>query len=155
MTFLFLPIGCWLENSEIDAALDHIDEVVDTATSETINASDLNHGDLVVTEAGILKCRKTPGHASNHLCFLLAGPDMLFSGDHIMQGSTVVINPPDGDKKAYLESIYDLLGESDRIIAPPQGFPMAHPEAVINYMLAPRLAREHKALQALSDQEAR
>ncbi len=113
------------------------------------------HGDLIVTEAGILKCLKTPGHASNHLCFLLAGPDMLFSGDHIMQGSTVVINPPDGDMKAYLESLYDLLGESVRMIAPAHGFLMAHPEAVIDYLITHRLAREHKVFRALSRQEAR
>lgn len=113
------------------------------------------HGDLIVTEAGLLKCLNTPGHASNHVCYLLAGPNLLFSGDHIMQGSTVVINPPDGDMKAYIESLYDLLGESVRIIAPAHGFLMAHPEAVIDYLITHRLAREHKVFKALSEQEAR
>ena len=113
------------------------------------------HGDLIVTEAGILKCLYTPGHASNHICYLLAGPNLLFSGDHIMQGSTVVINPPDGDMKAYIEALYDLLGESVRMIAPAHGFLMAHPEAVIDYLITHRLAREHKVFKALSGQEAR
>jgi glyoxylase-like metal-dependent hydrolase (beta-lactamase superfamily II) len=43
-----------------------------------------------------------PGHASNHLCYLLEEEKTLFTGDHVMQGSTVVINPPDGDMAAYL-----------------------------------------------------
>ena len=44
-----------------------------------------------------LRALHTPGHASNHLCFLLEQERMLFTGDHIMEGSTVVIPPPDGD----------------------------------------------------------
>ena len=123
---------------------------------QTFNPDDEpEHGDLIVTEAGILKCLYTPGHASNHVCYLLAGPNLLFSGDHIMQGSTVVINPPDGDMKAYIEALYDLLGESVRMIAPAHGFLMAHPEAVIDYLITHRLAREHKVFKALSGQEAR
>jgi len=39
----------------------------------------------------------TPGHASNHICFFLEEEKMLFTGDHIMEGSTVVISPPDGN----------------------------------------------------------
>ncbi|MBO6849946.1 MAG: MBL fold metallo-hydrolase, partial [Marinobacter sp.] len=108
------------------------------------------HGDLIVTEAGILKTLHTPGHASNHICYLLLDQQLLFSGDHIMQGSTVVINPPDGDMKAYLEALYDLLAESIRFIAPAHGFLMGHPEAVIDYLITHRLAREHKVTKALA-----
>lgn len=111
------------------------------------------HGDLIVTEAGILKVLSTPGHASNHLCYLLLEQELLFSGDHIMQGSTVVINPPDGDMKAYIDSMYDLLAESVRFIAPAHGFLMGQPAAVIDYLITHRLSREHKvwrALEALS-----
>ena len=108
-----------------------------------------DHGDLIVTEAGILKVLHTPGHASNHICYLLMDQKMLFSGDHIMQGSTVVINPPDGDMKAYLEALYDLLAESIRFIAPAHGFLMGQPEAVIDFLITHRLAREHKVAKAL------
>ncbi|OZB12286.1 MAG: MBL fold metallo-hydrolase [Marinobacter sp. 34-60-7] len=107
------------------------------------------HGDLIVTEAGILKVLHTPGHASNHLCYLLLDQQLLFSGDHIMQGSTVVINPPDGDMKAYIESLYDLLAEDLRFIAPAHGFLMGQPEAVIDYLITHRLSREHKVKRAL------
>jgi len=107
------------------------------------------HGDLIVSEAGILQVIHTPGHASNHLCFLLKDQELLFSGDHIMQGSTVVINPPDGDMKAYVESLYDLLDEPIRFIAPAHGFLMGQPEAVIDYLITHRLSREHKIFRAL------
>ena len=49
-----------------------------------------------------LRALHTPGHASNHLCYLLEEQKLLFTGDHVMQGSTVVISPPDGDMIVYL-----------------------------------------------------
>lgn len=107
------------------------------------------HGDMIATDAGTLKVLHTPGHASNHLCYLLLEQELLFSGDHVMQGSTVVINPPDGDMKAYLESLYDLLDEPVRYIAPAHGFLMGRPEAVIDYLITHRLAREHKVARVL------
>jgi glyoxylase-like metal-dependent hydrolase (beta-lactamase superfamily II) len=109
------------------------------------------HGDLISTDAGTLKVLHTPGHASNHLCFVLLEQELLFSGDHVMQGSTVVINPPDGDMKAYVESLYDLLDEPIRYIAPAHGFLMGHPEAVIDYLITHRLAREHKVARVLKN----
>ena len=105
--------------------------------------------DLIVTEAGTLKAIRTPGHASNHLCYLLLDQQLLFSGDHIMQGSTVVINPPDGDMKAYIDSLYQLLAEPVQFIAPAHGFLMGQSGVVIDYLITHRLAREHKIERAL------
>jgi recombination protein RecT len=50
----------------------------------------------------------TPGHAANHVCLLLLEDGVLFSGDHILNGSTTVIDPPDGNMADYLHSL-DLL----------------------------------------------
>ena len=58
----------------------------------------------------------TPGHASNHLCFLLEEEKTLFTGDHVMQGSTVVINPPDGDMRAYCASMEKVIARNDAIV---------------------------------------
>ncbi len=55
-----------------------------------------------------LKVLHTPGHAANHVCLVLEEDGLLFSGDHILNGSTTVIDPPDGDMNAYLESL-DVL----------------------------------------------
>ena len=96
-----------------------------------------------------LRVIHTPGHASNHLCFLLEQEKLLFTGDHLMQGSTVVINPPDGDMAAYLASLQALLQEDLDHLAPGHGFLIAQPHAVVRRTIAHRLAREAKVLAAL------
>ncbi|MEY2435585.1 MAG: hypothetical protein QOF97_421 [Acidimicrobiaceae bacterium] len=92
----------------------------------------------------------TPGHASNHLCYLLQEERLLFSGDHIMQGSTVVIAPPDGDMAAYLSSLERLKGMRLRAIAPAHGHLIEDPLAVINEYISHRLEREQQVLDALA-----
>ncbi|MEN9472668.1 MAG: hypothetical protein RLZZ495_757 [Pseudomonadota bacterium] len=47
----------------------------------------------------------TPGHAANHVCFLAPDQGILFSGDHILNGSTTVVEPPDGNMGQYLASL--------------------------------------------------
>jgi len=92
----------------------------------------------------------TPGHASNHLCYLLEEEKLLFTGDHIMQGSTVVINPPDGDMGAYLASLRDIAEQEDLDwLAPGHGFLMDQPRLRIERLLEHRMAREEKVLQAM------
>ncbi|MBE0548236.1 MAG: MBL fold metallo-hydrolase, partial [Rubrivivax sp.] len=99
-----------------------------------------------------LRVIHTPGHASNHLCYLLEEERTLFTGDHVMQGSTVVINPPDGDMAAYLQALEALLAEDLQWLAPGHGFLVAEPQAVLRGLIRHRLGREAKvavALQAL------
>jgi glyoxylase-like metal-dependent hydrolase (beta-lactamase superfamily II) len=84
----------------------------------------------------------TPGHAANHLCFELSGEALLFSGDHVMQGSTVVIAPPDGDMAEYLESLSKVRRRSIRRIAPGHGALIEDAAAALDGYLAHRLARE-------------
>lgn len=86
----------------------------------------------------------TPGHASNHLCYRLEEEKTLFTGDHVMQLSTVVINPPDGDMAAYLASLRALCGEDLDWLAPGHGFLMAQPRAAFEKIIAHRLQREAK-----------
>lgn len=57
----------------------------------------LQDGDLLKTDEFCLQAVHTPGHASNHVCYRHEKLGWLFTGDHIMSGSTVVIDPPDGD----------------------------------------------------------
>jgi len=72
---------------------------------------ELRDGDVIEATEFRLRAVHTPGHASNHLCYLLQEERLLFSGDHIMQGSTVVIAPPDGDMAAYLQQLVDLVAQ--------------------------------------------
>ena len=96
-----------------------------------------------------LRAIHTPGHASNHLCYLLEQEKLLFTGDHLMQLSTVVVNPPDGDMAAYLASLRELLAEDLEWLAPGHGFLMARPREVIEAVIAHRLRREAKVVDAL------
>ncbi|HVF76165.1 MAG TPA: MBL fold metallo-hydrolase [Acidimicrobiales bacterium] len=91
----------------------------------------------------------TPGHASNHLCYRLEDERLLFSGDHIMSGSTVVIAPPDGDMAAYfkaLEKVRELRLDG---VAPGHGPFLDDPYAVIDHYLTHRQAREAAIEEAL------
>jgi glyoxylase-like metal-dependent hydrolase (beta-lactamase superfamily II) len=109
----------------------------------------LADGDCV-GEGFSLLARHTPGHASNHLCFELADEALLFSGDHIMQGSTVVITPTDGDMGAYLTSLRLLAQLPLAAIAPAHGHVLDDPAAVIDYYLRHRTEREEHLAEALA-----
>ena len=104
------------------------------STPATASRSTRKLRDGVVIEATEFRLQAihTPGHASNHLCFLLEEERMLFSGDHIMQGSTVVISPPDGNMTDYLESLAKVRALRLRSIAPGHGHLIEEPRAAID-----------------------
>lgn len=119
----------------------------------------LAEGDVLSAGDLPLRAVHTPGHASNHLCYLttVTGPDgsiteVLFSGDHIMGGSTVVIAPPDGDMADYFGSLKRLLGFDPPItvIAPGHGAMMPDPRQVIDGYLHHRRAREEAIASSLA-----
>ncbi len=91
----------------------------------------------------------TPGHASNHICYLLEEEKLLFTGDHVMQQSTVVINPPDGDMAAYIASLRELSERDLEWLAPGHGFLMARPAQAMQGIVAHRLRREAKVVDAM------
>jgi glyoxylase-like metal-dependent hydrolase (beta-lactamase superfamily II) len=109
----------------------------------------LNDGDVVRVDDLSLRAIHTPGHASNHLCYLLEGTGMLFSGDHVMQGSTVVIGPPDGDMKVYLQSLARLQSEPVTRIAPGHGTVIEDAQSEVARLIAHRLQREAKVVERL------
>jgi glyoxylase-like metal-dependent hydrolase (beta-lactamase superfamily II) len=111
---------------------------------------ELRHDDrLPVGDGTTLRVIHTPGHASNHLCFLLEEERILFTGDHIIQGSTVVIDPPDGDMAAYIGSLESLLREPLDYLAPGHGTLMPQPHSAIQALIQHRLRREAKVLASL------
>ena len=110
---------------------------------------ELQHDDVLATSEFTLRAVHTPGHVSNHFCFLLEEERMLFAGDHIMNGSTVVIVPPSGDMKAYIESLQLLLQYPLDFIAPGHGEVMADSRAVVDWLVNHRLKREGKVISGL------
>ena len=111
----------------------------------------LADGSAIEATEFVLRAIHTPGHASNHLCFLLEQERLLFSGDHVMDGSTVVISPPDGDMVLYLQSLERLKAIRPRLrtIAPAHGHLIAAPIERIDGYLAHRAEREAQVLAAL------
>jgi glyoxylase-like metal-dependent hydrolase (beta-lactamase superfamily II) len=108
----------------------------------------LRDGDTV--DCGVFRLRAvhTPGHASNHLCYLLEQQKLIFTGDHIMQGSTVVISPPDGEMATYLKSLERLLALDLDAIAPGHGHVIEKPHDEVRRLIAHRMKREQKVLDA-------
>ena len=90
----------------------------------------------------------TPGHAANHLCLVLLEDGLLFSGDHILNGSTTVVDPPDGNMTAYLDSLDALSTACDahdiEFILPAHGYVLAQASTAIAQLKAHRLKREAK-----------
>ena len=91
----------------------------------------------------------TPGHVSNHVCYLLQETKVLFTGDHILQGTTSVILPPDGSMQDYLKSLSLLRDESIHYLAPGHGGVMDEPMKEIDLLIAHRLKREKKIFERL------
>jgi len=100
-----------------------------------------------------LRALHTPGHASDHLCWLVEERALLLTGDHVMHGSTVVIRPPDGDLHLYLASLARVRDERPpiRLLAPGHGRLMDHVPGVIDALVAHRLGRHETIAAALAD----
>jgi glyoxylase-like metal-dependent hydrolase (beta-lactamase superfamily II) len=112
-------------------------------------ASDAARFELGGEPATTLQVIATPGHASNHVCYLLTQERVLFSGDHLLEGVTPVILAPDGDMAAYLDSLRRLAKMPIGRIAPGHGRVFErHPNA-IELVIAHRERRERKVLDAL------
>ena len=103
-----------------------------------------------------LRVVHTPGHAANHLCLVLEEDGLLFSGDHVLNGSTTVIDPPDGHMGDYLDSLDKLAAACEaggiEFILPAHGHVLGFAHQAITHLKAHRLKREAKiaaAMQAL------
>ena len=121
---------------------------------------------LVLHGGGIthsLRAIHTPGHAANHLCLVLEEDGLLFSGDHVLNGSTTVISPPDGHMGRYLDSLDKLLAacasNAIGLILPAHGYVLGNlpgepfdASEVIRRLKAHRLQREAKIARAMQAQ---
>ena len=112
----------------------------------------IEDGDLFEVPGVTLRAVHTPGHASNHVCFLLEREGWLFTGDHLMSGSTVVILPPDGSMRLYLQSLQRLREMPLTALLPGHGAAMPGAHVEIDRVIAHRLKREGKVIDALRRQ---
>ena len=106
--------------------------------------SSVTHSDSLHT----LQVIYTPGHAANHVCLLLIEDGLLFTGDHVLNGSTTVIDPPDGNMADYMNSLDRLTAACTEhhvhTILPAHGHAMDDAPGAIAHLKAHRLKREAK-----------
>ena len=114
--------------------------------------SNVRHGDLIMGKDFTLEAIATPGHVANHFCYLLREEGQVFTGDHIMGGSTVVIIPPSGDMAEYLASLARLKEYPIKQLMPGHGDVIEDPIGVVDGLIAHRLRREEKVIRMLRAQ---
>jgi len=114
----------------------------------------LGDGDTIDGTEFRLEAMHTPGHAPNHLCFLLDEERVLFTGDHVLNGTTTVVNPArGGDMRQYLASL-ERLRKLKRVarICPGHGDVIEDPKAVLDEYVAHRKLRERQIVKLLGAQ---
>lgn len=110
----------------------------------------LTGGEVLDGDGWTLEAMATPGHASNHMAFVLREERALFSGDHVMGWSTTVVAPPDGDMAAYMASLDAVIVRGFSTIWPTHGAPITEPEPFLRAYRAHRLEREAQILDQLA-----
>ncbi|MGZ8735310.1 MAG: MBL fold metallo-hydrolase, partial [Acidimicrobiia bacterium] len=134
--------------AEVLAFGKHRDKDSDVVPDRVIGEGDTIEG----TEFG-LHVMHTPGHAPNHLCFLLEEEHVLFTGDTVLDGTWSVVNPKrGGDMTAYLASLERLRKLRTSRIAPGHGDVIEEPRARIDEYIAHRRQREQQVLRFVKKQ---
>lgn len=127
-----------------DSSLDE-DEDEDFRPDIVLTGAERTEGDGWTLEA-----MATPGHASNHMAFILRDENALFSGDHIMGWSTTVVAPPDGDMTAYMQSLDAVLARGFSTIWPTHGPAITQVARFLKAYRAHRLEREGQIMARLA-----
>ncbi len=128
----------------------HASSALDEDDDETF-APDviLTGGERIAGDGWTLEAMATPGHASNHMAFILAEENALFSGDHVMGWSTTVVAPPDGDMTDYMASLDAVILRDFDTLWPTHGAPVTEPAPFLAAYRAHRREREAQVLARL------
>jgi glyoxylase-like metal-dependent hydrolase (beta-lactamase superfamily II) len=116
-----------------------------------IDITPLADGDVVRTEGATLRALHTPGHAADHICYLLEEERSIFSGDNVLGVGTTVIPIDGGDLLDYMNSLDRLLAEEPSAIYPAHGPKIPDGPAKLREYIAHRNAREQEIIAALGD----
>jgi glyoxylase-like metal-dependent hydrolase (beta-lactamase superfamily II) len=130
---------------------DHAESAEDLASWLGVDLLEPDDGETITLDRGVLETIATPGHSSDHRCFLLRETRTLFSGDHVLGRGTTVVAHPDGDMSDYMRSLDRLMALDISVIYPGHGPVLDDPSATLEAYRRHRLAREAKVLSALSE----
>ena len=109
----------------------------------------LADGETLAGDGWAFQALHTPGHAPDHLCFVLAGTGVLFLGDHVMGWNTSVVAPPEGNMADYIRSLEKLTGRSDSVYFPGHGGQFEDPQRLVKAFLLHRRMRENAILECI------
>jgi glyoxylase-like metal-dependent hydrolase (beta-lactamase superfamily II) len=137
--------------AEVLAYGKRLDKDTDVVPDRIVGEGDAIEG----TEFG-LRVLHTPGHAPNHLCFLLEEERVLFTGDTVLDGMYSVVNPArGGDMAVYVATLARIERLRLTRLAPGHGDAIDDPRARVQDYLAHRADRERQILRVLKGGPAR
>lgn len=113
------------------------------------SAAPITDAQRIDVDGTALVALHTPGHASDHLSFVLERDRTLFTGDHVLGTGTSVVAFPDGDMNAYMASLERARAVGATRIYPGHGPVVEDPATVLDYYIAHRLEREQQVLAAI------
>lgn len=110
----------------------------------------LTGGERIEGDGWTITALATPGHASNHMAFVLEEENALFCGDHVMGWSTTVVAPPDGNMSGYLRSLDAVIAADFRALWPTHGAPVTEVAPFLAAYKTHRLGREAQILSRIA-----
>jgi ribonuclease/clavin/mitogillin len=119
-------------------------------TAFRVEIAALDDGARLETDGARLRAVHCPGHAQDHLCFLLEEERALFTGDVVLGAGTTVIPLDGGSMAAYLESLRRILELDLERIYPGHGPCIEDPAERVRAYLAHRHEREEQIVDALA-----
>ena len=117
-------------------------------------AQAMSDGEVVRIDDVALAAVHTPGHTRDHLCFFDTAARTLYSGDHILNGTTSVVHPDEGDMSDYIRSLQRVQALQPLTILPGHGERVDDAGALIDEYIAHRLEREAQVLTAAQGRPA-
>lgn len=112
---------------------------------------EIDHGDVIETEGATLEAIHTPGHAEDHLCYLLREERAIFTGDVVLGAGTTVIPEHGGDLLDYMKSLEHLLQLEPAVLYPAHGPAIHDATGKIREYIAHRRLREEQILDLLRE----
>ncbi len=119
-------------------------EGVDTGFQPDVT---LTNGDRIKGDHWEVEVLHTPGHFAGHLAFAFG--DAVISGDHVMDWSSSLVSPPDGDLRAFMTTSARLRDAGLRRLYPGHGGPIDDPTGRLGWLIAHRETREAAILGVL------
>lgn len=129
-----------------------------SVTGATVRCFDPSGGDehaIALVDGDIVSCGDTqltavhtPGHTRDHLCFFDAATRTLYTGDHVLNGTTSVVIPGDGDMSDYIRSLRRIQSLEPATMFPGHGERVDDAAGLIAEYVAHRLEREAQVLEA-------